>query len=93
LAGAACVLRSPEKVTGRAVFTNDVYLPGMLYVKMSISYAHARIKKMDSSQAEALPGVWQSSAMTIRTSISAILIAHAGLDLDVVARVNSTGHG
>ena len=50
---------APEKVTGRAVFTNDIYLPGMLYVKIFRSpYAHARIKKMDSSKAEALPGVW-----------------------------------
>jgi len=48
-----------EKVTGRAMNTNDVYLPGMLYVKVYRSpYAHARIKKMDSSKAEALPGVW-----------------------------------
>jgi CO/xanthine dehydrogenase Mo-binding subunit len=50
---------APEKVTGRAVYTNDVFLPGMLYVKVYRSpYAHARIKKMDSSKAEALPGVW-----------------------------------
>ena len=50
---------APEKVTGRALYTNDVYLPGMLYVKAFRSpYAHARIKKMDSSKAEALPGVW-----------------------------------
>ena len=50
---------APEKVTGRAIYTNDVYLPGMLYVKIYHSpYAHARIKKMDSSKAEALPGVW-----------------------------------
>jgi CO/xanthine dehydrogenase Mo-binding subunit len=48
-----------EKVTGRAIYTNDVYLPGMLYVKVYRSpYAHARIKKMDSRQAETLPGVW-----------------------------------
>lgn len=48
-----------EKVTGRAVYTNDVYLPGMLYAKVYRSpYAHARIKSMDSSKAEALPGVW-----------------------------------
>jgi len=48
-----------EKVTGRAVYTNDVYLPGMLFVKIYHSpYAHARIKSMDSSRAEALSGVW-----------------------------------
>lgn len=50
---------APEKVSGRAIYTNDIYLPGMLYVKPYRSpYAHARIKKMDSSKAEALPGVW-----------------------------------
>src|SRR5512136_1595546 len=50
---------APEKVTGRAIFTNDVYLPGMLYAKVYRSpHAHARIKSMDSSKAEALPGVW-----------------------------------
>jgi CO/xanthine dehydrogenase Mo-binding subunit len=50
---------APEKVTGRAVYTNDVYLPGMLYVKIFRSpYAHAKIRKMDTSKAEVLPGVW-----------------------------------
>ena len=50
---------APEKVTGKAVFTNDVYLPGMLYLKVLRSpHAHARIKKMDTGKAEALPGVW-----------------------------------
>jgi CO/xanthine dehydrogenase Mo-binding subunit len=48
-----------EKVTGRAVYTNDIYLPGMLYAKAYRSpYTHARIKNMDSGKAEALPGVW-----------------------------------
>jgi CO/xanthine dehydrogenase Mo-binding subunit len=50
---------APGKVTGRAVYTNDIYLPGMLYAKAYRSpYAHARIKSMDSSKAEVLPGVW-----------------------------------
>src|SRR5512136_1351981 len=50
---------APEKVTGRAIYTNDIYLPGMLYAKVYRSpYTHARIKSMDSSKAEALPGVW-----------------------------------
>jgi CO/xanthine dehydrogenase Mo-binding subunit len=48
-----------EKITGRAMYTNDVYLPGMLVAKLFRSpYAHARIKHMDSSRAEVLPGVW-----------------------------------
>jgi CO/xanthine dehydrogenase Mo-binding subunit len=48
-----------EKITGRAVYTRDVYLPGMLFLKVFRSpFAHARIKSMDSSKAEALPGVW-----------------------------------
>ncbi len=47
-----------DKVTGKAVYTSDVYLPGMLYAKVYRSpYAHARIISMDSSKAEALPGV------------------------------------
>ncbi|MDP4260879.1 MAG: molybdopterin-dependent oxidoreductase, partial [Bacteroidota bacterium] len=50
---------APEKVSGRAVYTSDVYLPGMLYLKVLRSpYAHARITKMDTSKAEKIPGVW-----------------------------------
>ncbi len=47
-----------DKATGRALYTNDIYLPGMLYLKVYRSpYAHAKIKSMDTSKAEALPGV------------------------------------
>jgi len=49
---------APPKVSGKAVYTNDIYLPGMLYAKIYRSpYAHARIVSMDTSKAEALPGV------------------------------------
>ena len=35
-----------ERVSGKAVFTRDVYLPGMLYAKFLTSpYAHAKIVK------------------------------------------------
>ncbi len=45
-------------VTGRAKFTDDVDLPGMLHVKVLRSpHAHARIVRIDTSRAEALPGV------------------------------------
>ncbi|HEX9442614.1 MAG TPA: xanthine dehydrogenase family protein molybdopterin-binding subunit, partial [Candidatus Binatia bacterium] len=47
-----------EKVTGRAKFTGDFSLPGMLHGKILRSpYPHARIKNIDASKAEALPGV------------------------------------
>lgn len=47
-----------DKVTGRALFGADIRLPGMLYGAMLRSpYAHARILSIDTSQAEAFPGV------------------------------------
>src|SRR5205814_7972226 len=47
-----------EKVTGRAIYGADVRLPGMLYGRILRSpHAHARIKRIDTSKAEALPGV------------------------------------
>ncbi|GAV26506.1 aldehyde oxidase [Carboxydothermus islandicus] len=46
------------KVTGKAVFPQDIYLPGMVYGKTVRSkYPHAKITKLDTSKAEALPGV------------------------------------
>ena len=45
-------------VTGGAAFTDDVHIPGMLYGKILPSpHAHARIKRIDTSKAKALPGV------------------------------------
>ena len=47
-----------DKVTGRAQFGADVKLPRMLYGKvLRSSYAHALIKRIDTSKAEALEGV------------------------------------
>ncbi len=47
-----------DKVTGRAVYINDLKRPGMLYGKIKYSeYAHARIKHIDTSKAKRLPGV------------------------------------
>src|SRR5512139_3865187 len=47
-----------ERASGKAAYTRDIYLPGMLYAKILTSpYAHAKIAKIDTSKAEALPGV------------------------------------
>ncbi len=46
-----------DKVTGRALFGNDVRLPGMLYGAVLRSpHAHARILSIDTRKVEALPG-------------------------------------
>ncbi|MFH1178082.1 MAG: molybdopterin cofactor-binding domain-containing protein [Acidobacteriota bacterium] len=48
----------PAKVTGRAIFTEDISLPGMLYGRILTSpHAHALIRSIDTSAAAALPGV------------------------------------
>ena len=47
-----------DKVTGRAKFTGDLNMPGMLHGKILRSpFPHARIRGIDASKAEALPGV------------------------------------
>jgi aerobic carbon-monoxide dehydrogenase large subunit len=48
----------PRLLTGRALFVDDVTLPGMLHAHFVRSpYAHARIGAIDVSEARALPGV------------------------------------
>jgi len=47
-----------EKLTGDALYTGDLVLPGMLHAKVKQSpHARARILRIDTSRAEALPGV------------------------------------
>lgn len=47
-----------EKAMGKAVYTGDLRMPGMLFAKMLFSpVPHAYIKSIDTSQAEALEGV------------------------------------
>jgi putative selenate reductase molybdopterin-binding subunit len=47
-----------ERVSGRATYTADVRLPGTLYGRVLRSpHPHARIRSIDVSKAEALPGV------------------------------------
>src|ERR1700759_1161559 len=47
-----------DKVTGRAQFAADTNMPGMIWGKVLRSpHAHARIKSINTSKAEKLPGV------------------------------------
>src|SRR5262245_50247319 len=46
------------KVTGRAIYADDIALPRMLHAKLLRSpHAHARILSIDVAAAQALPGV------------------------------------
>ena len=51
-------LDAPEKATGRVRYINDMVLPRMLYAKvLRTDRVHAKIVSIDTSKAEALPGV------------------------------------
>ena len=47
-----------EKVTGKAIYTSDIQLPGMAHAKILRSpIAHAKLTKVDASKAREIPGV------------------------------------
>lgn len=73
-------LEGPLKVTGRAKYTFDIALPGMLWGKMvRAAVPAAEIVRIDTSKAEAMPGVkavWTTESRTVR---------FAGQDLAAVA--------
>jgi CO/xanthine dehydrogenase Mo-binding subunit/aerobic-type carbon monoxide dehydrogenase small subunit (CoxS/CutS family) len=49
---------APSKVSGRLKYAGDMVMPGMLYVQVLRSpHPHARIVSIDTSAAEAMPGV------------------------------------
>lgn len=51
-------MKGREMLTGRARYTQDLNIPGMLYAKVLRSpYAHAEIVHIDTTKAEALSGV------------------------------------
>lgn len=75
-----------DKVTGRAKFGADVFLPGMLVGKVLRSpHAHASIKSIDISAAVALPGV---KAVITRDDFPDLKAGTPGGDLtrNVIAR-------
>ena len=48
----------PRLLTGQALFTDDVHMPGLLHVTFVRSdYAHGYIRSIDTSAARAVPGV------------------------------------
>lgn len=71
-----------DKVTGAARYTVDVQLPGQLEVAVLRSpHGHARVKKVDWSQALAMPGV----AGAVDLMNGATLVRFAGQEICAVA--------
>jgi xanthine dehydrogenase YagR molybdenum-binding subunit len=50
-------LDGPDKATGRAKYSYDITRPGMLHARiLRCPYAHAKLKSLDTSAAEKMPG-------------------------------------
>lgn len=78
-----------EKVTGKAKFTGDLVIPGMLHGKILRSpYAHARIKSIDAARAEALPGV---AAVLTAADIAEIKPFYSGRPVIAIDKVRYAG--
>jgi CO/xanthine dehydrogenase Mo-binding subunit len=78
-----------EKVTGKAKFTGDLVIPGILHGKILRSpYAHARIKSIDASRAEALPGV---AAVLTAADISNTKPYYSGRPVIAIEKVRYVG--
>ena len=72
------------KVTGEALYTADVMLPGMLYGTAKRSpYPHARIARINTQRAEALAGV---KAVITAQDVPGVLIGLKLRDLPILAR-------
>jgi len=60
-----------EKVTGKALYTGDIELPGMGFAKILRSpLPHARLVKVDARKAESLPGVYAALTRDDITGLS-----------------------
>jgi CO/xanthine dehydrogenase Mo-binding subunit len=81
-----------EKVTGNAIYTVDIKLPGMAHGKILRSpYAHARISRVDASKAEQLPGVLAVITRTDQANLSMFGAAYKDQTIVAVDKVRYAG--
>ena len=90
-------IEGPLKVTGRAKYTYDIKLPGMLWGRMiGASVPHAEVVKIDTSKAEKLPGVkavWTTESRTVRFAgqdIAAVAATTPEIALDAARLIEVT---
>lgn len=78
-----------EKVTGKAKYACDLVVPGMLYGKiLRSSYPHARVARIDASEAEALPGV---AAVLTAADVSDLDPYYSGRPIIAIQKVRYIG--
>jgi CO/xanthine dehydrogenase Mo-binding subunit len=81
-----------EKVTGNAIYTVDIKLPGMAHGKILRSpYAHARIVRIDASKAETLPGVLAVITRTDQASLGMFGAAYKDQTIVAVDKARYAG--
>lgn len=85
-----------ERVTGEAIYPSDLTRPGMVHAKIKRSpHAHALIRHIDTSRAEALPGVLATvtAADFPELTIGAMIpMGETGYDMWMVAQINMARH-
>lgn len=85
-----------ERVTGEAIYPSDLTRPGMAHAKIKRSpHAHALIRRIDTSRAEALPGVLATVTAADFPDLpigTMIPMGETGYDMWMVAQINMARH-
>lgn len=80
-----------EKVLGYGAFTDDLYLPGMIYGSaVRVGYARARVLAIHTEQAKALPGV--VAVLTAADIPRDVKVGHLKKDWDTMIPVGRLTH-
>ncbi len=79
-----------ERVTGTAMYSDDIQLPGQLFAKVLRSpHAHARIRSIDASAALALEGVRAVVTSRDLAQVSGTDVDEEGLPVDLGFQANN----
>jgi xanthine dehydrogenase YagR molybdenum-binding subunit len=82
-------LDGPDKSQGRAKYTYDIIRPGMLYAQLLDSpHPHARVRAIDLSAAEKLPGVRAALALKDPSNPATSQVWYHGEEVAAVAAVS-----
>jgi len=82
-------LDGPDKAQGKAKYTYDIVRPGMLYARLLDSpHPHARVRSIDLSAAEKLPGVRAALALKDASKPDTAKVRYQGEEVAAVAAIS-----